>query len=44
MTARLDDVNGYDVLPPDITTELSKGFIYGSGENGSFSMCHKKLL
>ena len=38
MTARLDDVNGYDVLPPDITTELSKGFIYGSGENGSFSM------
>ena len=38
MTGRLDDVNGYDVLPPDITTELSKGFIYGSGENGSFSM------
>ena len=38
MTARLDDVNGYDVLPPDINTELSKGFIYGSGENGSYSL------
>ena len=38
MPARLDDVNGYDVLPPDISTELSKGFIYGSSVNSSFSM------
>ena len=43
MTGRLDDVNGYDVLPPDITTELSKGFIYGSGENSMWMREHEPL-
>ena len=38
MTARLDDVNGYDVLPRDISTGLNKGFIYGSSVNGSYSL------